>query len=125
MARPLRIEYDGAVYHVTSRGNERKNIFKDDEDRLLFLDTLKKVNEKHNWLCHAFCLMNNHYHLVIETPDGNLSKGMRQLNGVYTQAFNKRHDRVGHIFQGRYKAQRCSMPFKTSSNATHLFEEAI
>ena len=104
MARPLRIEYDGAVYHVTSRGNERKNIFKDDEDRSLFLDTIKKVNEKHNWLCHAYCLMNNHYHLVIETPDGNLSKGMRQLNGVYTQAFNKRHDRVGHIFQGRYKA---------------------
>lgn len=104
MARPLRIEYDGAVYHVTSRGNERKNIFRDDEDRLLFLDILKKVNEKHNWLCHAYCLMNNHYHLVIETPDGNLSKGMRQLNGVYTQTFNKRHDRVGHIFQGRYKA---------------------
>ncbi|MCL4457502.1 MAG: transposase [Nitrospirae bacterium] len=104
MARPLRIEYDGAVYHITSRGNERKNIFKDDEARSLFLDTLKKVNEKHNWLCHAYCLMNNHYHLVIETPDGNLSKGMRQLNGVYTQAFNKRHDRVGHIFQGRYKA---------------------
>jgi len=104
MARPLRIEYDGAVYHVTSRGNERKNIFKDDEDRLLFLDTLKKVNEKYNWLCHAYSLMNNHYHLVIETPDGNLSKGMRQLNGVYTQTYNKRHDRVGHVFQGRYKA---------------------
>ena len=104
MARPLRIEYDGAVYHVTSRGNERKNIFKDDEDRLLFLDTLRRVNEKYNWLCHAYCLMNNHYHLVIETPDGNLSKGMRQLNGVYTQSYNKIHDRVGHVFQGRYKA---------------------
>jgi len=104
MARPLRIEYDGAVYHVTSRGNERKNIFKDDEDRLLFLDTLKKVNEKYNWLCHAYCLMNNHYHLVIETPDGNLSKGMRQLNGIYTQTYNKKHERVGHVFQGRYKA---------------------
>ena len=104
MARPLRIEYDGAIYHVTSRGNEGKNIFKDDEDRLLFLNTLKKVNEKYNWLCHAYCLMNNHYHLVIETPDGNLSKGMRQLNGVYTQSLNKRHNRVGHVFQGRYKA---------------------
>lgn len=104
MARPLRIEYDGAVYHVTSRGNERKNIFKDNEDRLLFLDTLKKVNERYNWLCHAYCLMNNHYHLIIETPDGNLSKGMRQLNGVYTQTYDKRHDRVGHVFQGRYKA---------------------
>lgn len=104
MARPLRIEYDGAVYHVTSRGNERKNIFKDDEDRMFFLDILKKANEKYNWLCHAYCLMNNHYHLLIETPDGNLSRGMRQLNGVYTQSYNKRHDRVGHIFQGRYKA---------------------
>src|SRR3990172_2619948 len=104
MARPLRIEYNGAVYHVTSRGNERKNIFKDDEDRLLFLDTLKKVSEKYNWLCHAYCLMNNHYHLVIETPDGNLSRGMWQLNGVYTQRYNARHYSVGHIFQGRYKA---------------------
>lgn len=104
MARPLRIEYDGAIYHVTSRGNERKNIFKEDEDRLLFLDTLKKANEKYNWLCHAYCLMNNHYHLVIETPDGNLSKGMRQLNGVYTQTYNKTCNRVGHVFQGRYKA---------------------
>ncbi|MBI4688831.1 MAG: transposase [Nitrospirae bacterium] len=104
MARPLRIEYDGAVYHVTSRGNARKSIFKDDEDRIFFLDTLKKVNDKYNLLCHAYCLMNNHYHLVIETPDGNLSKGMRQINGVYTQLYNKRHDRVGHIFQGRYKA---------------------
>lgn len=104
MARPLRIEYDGALYHVTSRGNERKNIFKDDTDRNIFLDTLHKVTQRYNWLCHAYCLMNNHYHLVIETSDGNLSKGMRQLNGVYTQLFNKRHKRVGHIFQGRYKA---------------------
>ena len=104
MARPLRIEYDGALYHVTSRGNERKLVFKDDTDRNIFLDTLHKVTQRYNWLCHAYCLMNNHYHLVIETPDGNLSKGMRQLNGVYTQTFNKRHKRVGHIFQGRYKA---------------------
>jgi putative transposase len=104
MARPLRIEYDGAIYHVTSRGNDKKAIYKDDTDRELFLDTLKKVNERYNWICHAYCLMNNHYHIVIETPDGNLSKGMRQLNGVYTQIFNKRHHKVGHIFQGRYKA---------------------
>ncbi len=104
MARPLRIEYDGAVYHVTSRGNERKNIFEDDEDRLLFLDTLKKVNEKYNWLCHAYCLMNNHYHFVIETPDGNLSKGMRQLNGVYTQ-YCSAYILLYKIRQG-YKAQQ-------------------
>jgi putative transposase len=104
MARPLRIEYDGAVYHVTSRGNERKAIFRDHEDRMGFLETLRKINERFNWICHAYCLMNNHYHLIIETPDGNLSHGMRQLNGVYTQYFNRRHNRVGHIFQGRYKA---------------------
>jgi len=103
MARPLRIEYDGALYHVTSRGNERKPIFKDDEDRKLFLTKLWQVSERFYWLCHAYCLMDNHYHLVIETPDGNLSKGMRQLNGVYTQAFNRRHHRVGHLFQGRFQ----------------------
>lgn len=104
MARPLRIEYDGAVYHVTARGNERKPIFKDDKDRLLFFDIMNQIKKRYNWLCHTYCLMNNHYHLMIETPDGNLSHGMRQLNGVYTQAFNKKHKRVGHIFQGRYKA---------------------
>ena len=104
MTRPLRIEYDGALYHVTSRGNAKKPIFKDEVDRRVFLDTLHKVNQRYNWLCHAYCLMNNHYHLVIETPDGNLSRGMRQLNGVYTQLFNRKHNKVGHIFQGRYKA---------------------
>ena len=104
MARPLRIEYPGAVYHVTSRGNEKKPVFKDDTDRQNFLNTLQHVNKRYNWICHAYCLMTNHYHLLIETPDGNLSIGMRQLNGVYTQLFNKRHGRTGHLFQGRYKA---------------------
>ena len=104
MARPLRIEYPGAVYHVTSRGNEKKPVFKDDADRENFLNTLQHVNNRYNWICHAYCLMTNHYHLLIETPDGNLSLGMRQLNGVYTQLFNKWHGRTGHLFQGRYKA---------------------
>ncbi|MFQ5329858.1 MAG: transposase [Thermodesulfobacteriota bacterium] len=104
MARPLRIEYEGALYHVTSRGNAREPIYKDDEDRKTFLDTFQKVIKRYNWIAHAYCLMNNHYHLVIETPDGNLSKGMRQLNGVYTQAYNRSHKRVGHLLQGRYKA---------------------
>lgn len=104
MSRPLRIEYAGAVYHVTSRGNEKKTVFKDDADRPNFLNTLQHVNKRYNWICHAYCLMTNHYHLLIETPDGNLSLGMRQLNGVYTQFFNKRHGRTGHLFQGRYKA---------------------
>ncbi len=104
MSRPLRIEYDGALYHITSRGNAREAIFLNDEDRKLFLDILGSVKERSNWLCHAYCLMDNHYHLIVETPEGNLSKGMRQLNGVYTQRFNKQHNRVGHLFQGRYKA---------------------
>lgn len=104
MARPLRIEYDGALYHITGRGNERKAIYRDDTDRVLFLNTLGRITDRFHWLCHAYCLMNNHYHLVVETPDGNLSQGMRQLNGVYTQAFNRRHHRAGHLFQGRFKA---------------------
>jgi REP element-mobilizing transposase RayT len=104
MARPLRIEFPGAVYHVTSRGNARQAIFIDDEDRGGFLDVLSMVVERFNWLCHAYCLMESHYHLLIETPNGNLSKGMRELNGVYTQGFNQRYRRVGHLFQGRYKA---------------------
>jgi REP element-mobilizing transposase RayT len=104
MARPLRIEFEGALYHVTSRGNERKDIFQDDLDRITFLDILNDVKDRFNWFCHSYCLMNNHYHLIIETPEGNLSIGMRQLNGVYTQTYNKRHNRVGHLFQGRYKA---------------------
>ncbi len=104
MARPLRIEYPGALYHVTSRGNHRQDIFVDNEDRERFLGILAHTARRHNWLCHAYCLMDNHYHLVIETPDGNLSKGMRQVGAVYTQASNRRHGKSGHLFQGRYKA---------------------
>ena len=89
MARPLRIEFPGAVYHLTSRGNEKRHIFLGDEDRKSFLNLLADVNTRYHWICHAYCLMNNHYHLLIETPEGNLSMGMRQLNGVYTQAFNR------------------------------------
>ncbi len=104
MARPIRIEFCGALYHVTSRGDRREAIYEDDEDRSRFLEILAQVVADANWLCHAYCLMSNHYHLVIETPDKNLAKGMRQLNGVYTQSSNRRHGRVGHLFQGRYKA---------------------
>jgi putative transposase len=104
MARPLRIEYPGAVYHVTSRGDGRNNIFEDDQDRLLFLSILGSVVKRYHWLCHAYCLMDNHYHLMVETPDANLSAGMRQLNGVYTQDYNRKHQKPGHVFQGRFKA---------------------
>jgi putative transposase len=104
MARPLRIEFPGAVYHVTSRGNALENIYVDDTDREAFLDVLAQVVERFHWLCHAYCLMSNHYHLLVETVEPTLSRGMRQLNGVYTQGFNRRHQRVGHLFQGRFKA---------------------
>lgn len=104
MSRPIRIEFSAALYHVTARGDRREAIFEDDADRQNFLQILADVIARFNWLCHAWCLMDNHYHLLIQTPDGNLSKGMRQLNGVYTQASNRRHQRVGHLFQGRYKA---------------------
>jgi putative transposase len=104
MARSLRIEFPGAVYHVTSRGNARAETFADDTDRGAFLDLLGVCVDRFHWICHAYCLMGNHYHLLIETPEGNLARGLRELNGRYTQAFNRRHQRVGHLFQGRYKA---------------------
>jgi REP element-mobilizing transposase RayT len=104
MARPLRIEFEGALYHITSRGNARAPIFLDDEDRELFLQLLQEVINRFDWLCHAYCLMDNHYHLLIETPNANLSLGMRHLNGIFTQRFNRHHGRVGHLFQGRFKA---------------------
>jgi REP element-mobilizing transposase RayT len=104
MARPLRLEFSGAVYHLTSRGNARQKIFFNDADRELFVETLAHVISRYGWICHAYCLMANHYHLLIETPKPNLSLGMRQLNGIFTQSFNRCHKRVGHLFQGRFKA---------------------
>jgi putative transposase len=104
MARPLRLEFANAVYHLTSRGNARQGIFFNDGDRELFLQTLAHVVSRYSWICHAYCLMANHYHLLVETPKANLSIGMRQLNGIFTQSFNRRHKRVGHLFQGRFKA---------------------
>ena len=104
MTRPLRIEYAGALYHITSRGDRREDIYRDDDDREAWLATFAQVCARFNWRCHAWCLMDNHYHLVVETIEGNLAKGMRQLNGVFTQQFNRRHGLHGHLFQGRYKA---------------------
>ena len=103
MARPLRLELAGGLYHVTSRGDRRENIYDNDEDREKWLANLGNTCRRFNWRCHAYCLMDNHYHIVIETAEANLSKGMRQLNGVYTQYYNRQHGRVGHVFQGRYK----------------------
>jgi len=104
MVRPLRLEYPGALYHVTSRGNARADIVLDDADREKFVRLLEDEVRQQGWRCYAWCLMDNHYHLLIETPEANLSRGMQRFNGRYTQAFNRRHHRVGHLFQGRYKA---------------------
>lgn len=104
MSRPLRLEFPGAIYHITARGNAQGAIFLDDEDRVLFFAVLAEAIARFGWLCHAYCLMDNHYHLLIETPDSNLSQGMRLINGVYTQRFNRRYARAGHLFQGRFKA---------------------
>lgn len=104
MTRPLRLEFPGAVYHLTARGDRRGDIFLDDTDRQTFLRLLEKEVRQQAWRLFAYCLMSNHYHLLVETPDGNLVAGMRRLNGAYTQAFNRRHGRVGHVLQGRYKS---------------------
>lgn len=104
MARPLRVQYPGALYHVIARGNNKRKIFFDDKDRRGFLKWLKDVAKTHNLIIHAYCLMTNHYHLLVETPDGNLSIAMRDLNGNYSQWFNARHGRVGHLFEGRFKS---------------------
>ena len=103
MARPLRIEFPGGLYPVTSRGDRREAIFLCDADRNYWLDLLGQACTRHHWLCHAYCLMDNHFHIVVETIDGNLSAGMRQLNGVYTQWHNRTHNLVGYVFQGRSK----------------------
>ena len=103
MSRPVRIEFPGAVYHVTSRSKDNRTVFKDKEDKGAFLNVISNVVDRFGWLIHSYVLMKDHYHLVVEVPDANLSKGMRQLNGVYTQHFNRRHGKDGPIFQGRFK----------------------
>ncbi len=104
MARKLRIQYPGAMYHVMNRGDRREAIFEDDQDRQRFLSTLGEACEKTGWQVHAFCLMSNHFHLVVETPQPNLVVGMKWLLGTYTSRHNRRHQEFGHLFSGRYKA---------------------
>lgn len=104
MARPLRINYPGAFYHVTSRGNEQNKIFKNRRDREKFLEYLSSATKRYDAAIHVFCLMDNHYHLLLETPSGNLPQIMRHINGAYTTYFNVKRNRSGHLFQGRYKA---------------------
>lgn len=103
MARPVRVEYPGAFYHITARGNERKDIFRSARDREKFLSYLQSATQRYGAAIHVYCLMSNHYHLLLETPEGNLSQIMRHINGAYTSYFNTKRRRAGHLFQGRYK----------------------
>ena len=104
MARKLRLEYEGAIYHVMNRGDRREPIFRDDRDREMFLETLGQAAQKTGWQIHAYCLMSNHFHLVLETPNANLVAGMKWFLGTYTGRFNRRHKLFGHLFSGRYKS---------------------
>ncbi|MFC2082518.1 transposase [Candidatus Bipolaricaulota bacterium] len=104
MVRPLRIQFPGATYHITSQGNAGSKVFRTQADREDFLRILGQVVERQGWICHAYCLMDYHYHILVETPQPNLSRGMQFLNGIYTQRFNRTHDRSGHLLEGRYKA---------------------
>lgn len=104
MSRPLRIEYPGAVYHVTARANGRQQLFTCIEDGSTFIELLEREIAQHKWLCHAYCLLEDHYHLVIETPEANLGRGMGRLNMAYSQWFGRKHDQRGHLFHGRYKS---------------------
>ena len=104
MARKLRIQYPGAIYHVMNRGDRREGLFEDDQDRQRFLQTLAEACEKTGWQVQAYCLMSNHFHLVMETPQANLVSGMKWLLGTYTSRYNRRHKEFGHLFSGRYKS---------------------
>ncbi len=103
MSRPLRIEIEGAFYHVTARGNEKRPIFLVEGDFARFLGSLERIHERYGVLIHSYILMTNHYHLLLETPRGSLSAALHDLNTAYTNYFNRRHDRIGHLFQGRYR----------------------
>lgn len=107
MTRPLRIEFPGALYHITARGNRRNKIFLTDGDNLTWLAHLGETCERFNFVVHAYCQMPNHFHLLLETVDGELARGMRHLNGQFSQHVNRKHGLVGHLFQGRYKAILC------------------
>src|SRR6266849_1989847 len=124
MARKVRVEYPGAIYHIMNRGDRREPIFKDDADRQRFVETLAEACAKTGWQVHAYVLMPNHFHLVVETPKANLVAGMKWLLGTYTGRFNRRHKLFGHLFSGRYKAlfvdDSGSGYLKTACDYVHL-----
>jgi REP element-mobilizing transposase RayT len=117
MPRTLRVRPPGGIFHVTARGNRSQIIYEDDGDRMLFMKLLADIVLRFGWRCHAYCLMTNHYHLLIETPQANLSEGMHRLNSLYVQAFNRRHGYAGHLFERRFRSSL------VQSNA-HLIELA-
>ena len=116
MARSLRLDFPGAVHHVMARGHERSRIFRDDRDRNRFLQLLGSAAQDHAILIHGYCLMDNHYHVLVETPEGGLSRAMKAISGRYGQWFNWRHKRSGHLFEGRFKSVRSPVsPFQSIS----------
>ena len=122
MPRKLRVEYPGAMYHVMSRGNRRQDIYLDDVDRHDFLKSLAEACQKTGWQVHAYCLMNNHYHVVLETPNANLVAGMAWLQSTYTIRLNHRHKLIGHVLSGRYKAQLCRLLPPADSNLSNAWK---
>ena len=125
MTRRARRELPNGIYHVTSRGTNHCAIYLDDVDRKTFLTLLGSVVARHEWTCRAFCLMTNHVHLLLETPDANLSSGMHYLQSGYARMFNARHDRSGHVFQGRYGAVRMTSDRQLRAAAAYIARNPI
>ena len=120
MARPLRIQFPDAMYHIMSRGIGRMTIFHNEKDWFKFMQFMERVIEKYNWICHAYCLMGTHYHILLETPDANMVVGMKYLNQLYSQFYNWKYQRVGPVLQGRYKAWLVEKEEKFLENSRYI-----
>ncbi len=125
MPRKPRENYEDGIYHVFARGNDRREIFGDDTDRLVYLRLLGSVTQAMKWTCLSYCLMRNHVHLLLGTPDANLSAGMQRLHGCYAQAFNARHGRVGHVFQGRFGAKLIATDAQLQVTAAYIAHNPV
>jgi putative transposase len=125
MARPLRIQYPGAMYHIISRGIGRMTIFHNEKDWKKFIQFMERVIEKYNWICHAYCLMGTHYHILLETPDANMVVGMKYLNQLYSQFYNWKYQRVGPVLQGRYKAWLVEKEEKFLDNSRYIVNNPV
>jgi len=125
MPRKPRLEFPGAIYHIHQRGNHQEHIYVDHADSVLFMKLLRDVIERMNWICHAYCLMGNHYHLLIEIPDGILSRGMAWLNGMYTKKFNRKYNVSGHLFQGRFKSRLIEDNMQFLTTARYIVRNPI